>query len=128
VSFDASKYTLLVVDDTKFNLQLLGSILSERGYNVSVAKSGADALQRLRHLSPDLVLLDIRMPGMDGFECCRLIKASEQCRYTPVIFLSASDDSKDMNAAREAGGCGYLCKPIDPVELFAELELNLQGK
>ena len=90
------KPLILIVDDTPRNLQLLGGILSEAGYEISFAQSGASALSILQNISPDLVLLDVMMPEMDGYELCERILKVERNRAIPVLFLSAKLESEDV--------------------------------
>src|SRR6187402_3507950 len=95
--------SLLVVDDTLANLRLLGSMLGEEGYEVRPVSSGRQALQAVEHDPPDLVLLDVSMPDMDGYEVCRRMKAQEQSRHVPIIFLTAWTDRAYMVKAFEVG-------------------------
>ncbi|OLP16715.1 hypothetical protein BST81_19970 [Leptolyngbya sp. 'hensonii'] len=116
---------ILIVDDTPANLQLLSTTLSERGYGVRSALSGALALKSVGLKPPDLVLLDIRMPEMDGYEVCRRLKADERTRDLPVIFLSAIHETFDKVKAFAVGGVDYITKPIDIEELIARIENQL---
>src|SRR5687768_3399944 len=94
--------TVLVVDDTPANCEMLEAILAPRGYAVVVARSGEEALQRVKSQPPDLVLLDIVMPGIDGYEVCRRLRADELTRLLPVITVTASEDQEKAQAL-EAG-------------------------
>ncbi|MDX2100351.1 MAG: hybrid sensor histidine kinase/response regulator [Leptolyngbyaceae cyanobacterium bins.59] len=117
---------LLIVDDIPDNLRVLTAILSARGYRVRQAKSGSFALNIIRINPPDLVLLDVLMPGMDGYEVCRQLKANPQSCHIPVIFLSALDDSLDKVKSFQVGGCDYITKPFEVSEVLARIENHLQ--
>ncbi|WP_277057160.1 ATP-binding response regulator [Trichlorobacter lovleyi] len=119
------KGTILVVDDTPANLQLLESILQEKGYQVRAAISGQMALKAVRHQPPDIILLDINMPEMNGFEVCRALKADPQFFCIPVIFVSAAVDTADKLHAFEEGGVDYVTKPFQPLEVLARVETHL---
>ena len=108
---------LLIVDDNILNLQLTAGILKEEGYLISLAQDGNSALVQLETIVPDLFLLDIMMPGMDGLELCRTIKSNEKFRDIPVIFLTAKNQTEDLTAGFNAGGVDYITKPFDPREL-----------
>ncbi|WP_420473490.1 EAL domain-containing protein [Noviherbaspirillum sp. ST9] len=119
------KGKILVVDDTPGNLRLLISMLGAQGYIVHPAISGKDALRFLQTTLPDLVLLDIRMPGMDGYEVCRQIKADERTRNLPVIFISAADEVLDKVTAFSSGGIDYVVKPLQEEEVLARINTHL---
>jgi PAS domain S-box-containing protein len=116
---------ILAVDDIADNLRLLSSILTARGYKVSKAISGQMALKAAQRLLPDLILLDINMPDMDGYEVCRQLKASEETREVPVIFISALDEAWDKVKAFAAGGADYITKPFQAEEVIARVENQL---
>lgn len=120
-----TKGTILVVDDTPANLQLLESILQEKGYQVRAAISGQMALKAVRHQPPDIILLDINMPEMNGFEVCRALKADPQFSGIPVIFVSAAVETTDKLHAFEEGGVDYVTKPFQPLEVLARVETHL---
>jgi diguanylate cyclase (GGDEF)-like protein/PAS domain S-box-containing protein len=119
---------ILVVDDAPDNLRILSATLSAHGYEVRCAKNGSMALVGAQASPPDLILLDINMPDMDGYEVCQHIKADEKTREIPVIFLSAFDDVLDKVKAFKAGGVDYITKPFQTEEVLAriEIQLNLQ--
>jgi DNA-binding response OmpR family regulator len=121
----AAQADILVVDDTPANLNVLSTILAQQGYKVRPANNGQVALLVAQRASPDLILLDIQMPGLDGFEVCRRLKALEQTRDTPVIFISALDEVLDKVAAFEAGGVDYIAKPFQILEVLARVEYQL---
>lgn len=116
---------ILVVDDTPANLKLLTTLLSSSGYKVRPASSGTIALRSVEVKLPDLVLLDIRMPEIDGFEVCKKLKESERSRNVPVIFISAMDDVQDKVRAFEAGGIDYVTKPFEPEEVLARVNTHI---
>ncbi len=117
---------ILIVDDTPANLHVLTSMLSQAGYRPRPTPSGALALGAAQSERPDLVLLDIRMPDMDGYEVCRRLKADERLREVPVIFLSALADAADKLEAFRAGGVDYITKPFQVEEVKARVETHLR--
>jgi two-component system sensor histidine kinase/response regulator len=117
--------TILVVDDTPDNLRLLVGMLTERGYKVRPAPSGARALATVQKELPDLILLDIMMPEMDGYEVCRRLKADERARDVPVIFISALDEVFDKITAFSIGGIDYITKPFQLEEVLARVRTHL---
>ena len=116
---------IVVVDDTPANLQLLVSILATKGYRVRPVTGGAAALRTIRAHVPDLVLLDIDMPGMDGIETCRRIKAGEKTRAIPVIFISVLSGGAEKVNAFACGGVDYITKPFDVDEVLARVGTHL---
>jgi phosphoserine phosphatase RsbU/P len=116
---------ILVVDDTPANIQTLSAILKEKGYQLSVATNGKQALQVLEKLQPDLILLDVMMPEMDGFETCRQIKKSEALRNIPIIFLTAKTETADIVEGFEIGAVDYVAKPFNAHELLARINTHL---
>jgi len=118
--------SLLVVDDTPANLELLSQMLGERGYRVRPVLTGELALQSARAEPPDLVLLDLRMPGMDGVEVCRRLKQVDALRDVPVIFISALTDTEEKIKAFEAGGVDYITKPFQIQEIEARVHTHLR--
>ena len=113
--------TILIVDDTESNVDILVETLADE-YEVSVAMSGEDALEILEEERPDLILLDIMMPGMDGYEVCRKLKEMEQAKDIPVIFLSAMTEEKEKKKGLLMGAVDFITKPIDPVELKSKIK------
>ncbi len=118
--------TLLIVDDIPANLSMLIDAASAAGYRVLLAESGERALKLAARTRPDLVLLDVMMPGLDGYATCRRLKADPALRDVPVIFLSALDDATDKIAGLEAGGLDYVAKPLDPAEVLARIRVHLE--
>ena len=117
---------ILIVDDIPANIQLLSQVLIENGYKVRKLISGQRALKAVELQAPDLILLDIKMPGMDGYEVCRQLKASEATCDIPIIFISALDDVFDKVKGFEAGGADYIIKPFEPVEVLARVSAQLK--
>lgn len=116
---------ILIVDDTPDNLRLLSKTLSEQGYEVQCAINGKLALMAVIHEPPDLILLDIKMPEMDGYEVCERLKTQKETAEIPVIFLSALDDVFDKVKAFNVGGADYITKPFQVEEVFARIEHQL---
>lgn len=121
-----AKTNILIVDDIPANISLLVQILSDRGYKVRVATNGKLALQSVRSNPPDLILLDIKMPEMDGYEVCRQLKSSDLTSNIPIIFISALDAVLDKVAAFTVGGVDYIPKPFEPMEVLARVEHQLR--
>ncbi|HBL62419.1 MAG TPA: hybrid sensor histidine kinase/response regulator [Cyanobacteria bacterium UBA8803] len=122
---EATKGDILVVDDQPNNLRLLSNLLTEHGYQVRKVLSGHLALKAIQVNPPDLILLDILMPEIDGYEVCSLLKASEQTRDIPVIFLSALNETIDKVKAFQLGGVDYISKPFQLEEVVARVENQL---
>ena len=119
------KGSILIVDDSTANLMLLESILKEHGYNVRAAISGELALMTIKRQAPDIILLDVNMPGMNGYEVCRALKADTLLAEIPVIFVSAATDTADKLRAFEEGGVDYVTKPFQTQEVLARVETHL---
>lgn len=117
---------VLVVDDTPANLALLLDALTDAGHETLIAESGPSALSLLEHTTPDLVLLDLVMPGMDGVTTCRRLKTREDCRDVPVLFMTANDEPAQKLRAFEAGALDYITKPVYPPEVLARVAAHLQ--
>ncbi|PTY07848.1 DNA-binding response regulator [Opitutaceae bacterium EW11] len=118
--------TLLLVDDVPENLSLLIDTLRGAGYEIRVAESGERALKQLPHVNPDLVLLDVMLPGLSGFETCRAMKAEARWREVPVLFVTAVHEVSEKVRGFEAGGVDYLTKPFHPQEVLARVMAHLQ--
>lgn len=116
---------ILIVDDTPENLQVLSATLSERGYKVRGVIKGQMAIRAAKSAPPDLILLDIRMPEMDGYEVCERLKADPQTRDIPIIFISALDEVLDKVKAFQTGGVDYITKPFQVEEVLARVENQL---
>jgi len=123
---DRENFKILVVDDLLENLRLLATLLMEEGYEVRRAPDGAMALSNVPRFEPDLILLDIMMPEMNGYEVCQQLKANEQTRDIPIIFLSALDLTFDKVKAFEVGSADYINKPFNPAEVMARAQNQLR--
>lgn len=119
------KQDILVVDDTVNNLELLEIVLDDAGYDVRTATSGEMALKSVASQKPDLILLDIMMPGIDGYETCRLIKEDNELAEIPIIFLSAKSEVEDKVKGFEVGAVDYLLKPFETIEVLARIKTHL---
>ena len=120
-----SLVNILVVDDTPDNLRLLSTMLGEQGYKVRQALNAQIALTTVQRVAPDLILLDINMPGMNGYQLCERLKADEATREIPVIFISALNDVLDKVKAFKVGGVDYITKPFQGEEVLARIEHQL---
>ena len=120
------KPSILIVDDLPENLKLLSTLLSAQGYRVRPASSGEQALATIAKEKPDLILLDVMMPDLDGYTVCRRLKAEEETRDIPIIFLSALDGVQDKIAALKAGGVDYISKPFQMEEVLARVATHLE--
>jgi DNA-binding response OmpR family regulator/DNA-binding CsgD family transcriptional regulator len=118
---------VLIVDDVPDNLSMLHDALDEFGYTVLVATHGEQALQRAAQAVPDIVLLDAVMPGLDGFEVARRLKADPATAAIPVIFMTGLTDTEHVLAAFQSGGVDYVSKPIRPMEVLARIAAHVQG-
>ena len=117
---------IMVVDDTLANLELLTDMLKSQGYDVKPASKGSLAIQSAKNDPPDLILLDINMPEMNGFEVCKLLKADRQLHEIPVIFISALTDTREKLEAFSSGGVDYVTKPFHLEEIFARVATHLK--
>ena len=118
---------ILLVDDTPANLEVLCALLEGEGYNISMAPNGQGALKiaTRAEVVPDLILLDVMMPGMNGFEVCRRLKAEEKTRETPVIFITAEDQTESVVKGFQAGGVDYIAKPFREEEVLMRVQTHL---
>jgi len=117
--------TILIVDDMPANLEVVTNHLERQGYRAVVALSGDEGIERAEYVQPDLILLDVMMPGIDGFEICRRLKASDRTRAIPVIFMTALADTTDKLAGFAAGAVDYVTKPLNGSEVLARIESHL---
>ncbi len=120
--------TLLIVDDQEENLRIVGTVLTTIGYDIVAATSASQAFKRLVSRQPDLILLDVLMPEMDGLEMCRRIQEDPRWKEIPIIFLSAADDKNLIVQALEAGGVDYVTKPFNKAELVSRVRTQLSLK
>ncbi|MEG4010004.1 response regulator [Microcoleus sp. Pol11C1] len=119
------KGNILIVDDIQENLRFLTRILTNEGYKVRCVTNGSMALRTVRHYPPDAILLDIKMPDMDGYQVCEALKSDEKNSEIPIIFLSALDQVFDKVKAFKVGGVDYISKPFQPEEVLARLETQV---
>lgn len=123
-----SRNHILIVDDEPYNLKVVGSLLVELDYNVGLARNGKEALDRVKTLKPELILMDVIMPEMDGFEACRQLKSSESTRHIPIIMLSGLNSEEDIAKGLECGADDFLSKPVRPLEMKARIKSLLRSK
>jgi DNA-binding response OmpR family regulator len=119
---------ILIVDDVPENLQVLGTILEEENYEVALSANGQQTLDLIDDIQPDLILLDIMMPELDGFEVCRRLKKSAATEKIPIIFLTAKTDTDDIVKGFELGAADYVTKPFSAPELLARVHTHLELK
>lgn len=119
---------ILVVDDTPENIQLLGAILKTNGYQIIVAENGLQVFDAIDLVVPDLILLDVMMPKMDGFEVCRRLKADDKTKDIPIIFLTAKSEMADIVNGFKLGAVDYIVKPFQMTELLARVKTHLDLK
>jgi signal transduction histidine kinase len=125
---DLTGRRILAVDDDRINLRIIGGILRNEGYEIAEAASGEQALEVYAEFHPNLVLLDVMMPGIDGFTTCRTLKTSYGDRCAPVIFVTAKSEADDVVMGFEAGGVDYLTKPFRPKEVVARIRTHLSNQ
>jgi two-component system, NtrC family, sensor kinase len=118
--------SILIVDDTPNNIRLLFDVLDRAGFDISVVKSGEIALEKLSQIQPDLILLDVMMPGMDGFETCRRIKANPENEDIPIIFMTALSETENKISGLQIGAVDYITKPIQVEEVLARVNIHLR--
>jgi len=116
---------ILIVDDTIKNLQVLGTILEKEGYQINVAQNGRQALEITKKVHPDLILLDVMMPDLDGFEVCQQLKVDESVAHIPIIFLTARTDTEDLVKGFDMGAVDYVTKPFNATELLVRVRTHL---
>ena len=120
-----SEFLILIVDDTEANIKLLSHVLRDAGFSPIVAFNGTDALELIKARRPDLVLLDIMMPDMTGYEVCKIVNEDEELKSTPIIFLSALSETSDKVEGFEVGGVDYITKPYQKDEVLARIRTHL---
>jgi two-component system, cell cycle response regulator DivK len=121
------EYNILVVDDSTTNIVLLEAILADKGYKIDTALNVKDAIQRMEKQVPDLILLDLLMPKISGFEFLEQLRGEERSRNIPVIVISALSDDQNINRIMEMGAVEFIKKPIDIQHLIARVERTLPG-
>lgn len=117
--------TVMIVDDTPGNLAMLSDLLSEAGYRVLVATDGVSAIEQIGFLKPDIILLDVMMPGIDGFETCQRLKADPATGDIPLLFMTGLTELEHLLRGFEEGGLDYIVKPVRPPEVLARIEVHL---
>lgn len=117
---------ILIIDDTEFMIKLITDILEEKGYVVVSASNGLDGIRKVYEEKPDLVLLDIIMPGIDGFEVCKILREDESNNLTPIIMLTAQGNEDDKLTGLELGADDYITKPFNPRELISRVNNTLK--
>ena len=123
---DKKKYNVLIIDDTPKNIQVVGNFLQNEGYVLSFATTGETALSILSKEIPDIILLDVIMPEINGFELCEKIKSIEEYKNIPILFLTIKTDSESIIKGFESGGVDYITKPFNPYELIARIKTHLK--
>ena len=116
---------ILIVDDTPMNLEVLVQELTDQDFEVFVAIDGESAIEQLQYARPDIILLDVMMPGIDGFETCSRLKQNPETQDIPVIFMTALTNTEDKVKGFEAGAVDYVTKPIEPEEVHARVKTHL---
>ena len=120
--------TVLVVDDNPKNVQIIALLLREQKYKIIIAVNGLSAIDLVERARPDLILMDVMMPGMDGFEACMIIKTKTENENIPVIFLTALSEKINIVKGFEAGGVDYITKPFNKEELISRIKTHLELK
>lgn len=126
--YEKNKQLILIVDDNATNLAVLSETLKMGGYSIAVEMDGESALEQVKYHTPDLILLDITMPGIDGFETCKRLKESSESKDIPIIFITASDSTSNMVKSFSLGAVDYITKPFRAEELFMRVKTHLQIK
>ncbi|HEY5561459.1 MAG TPA: diguanylate cyclase [Clostridiaceae bacterium] len=121
-------FTILIVDDNPHNLQVLAEVVQKDEHEVIIAMNGKEALEAISMEKPDLILLDVMMPGLDGYEVCKRIKEKEDFEEVPIIFLTAKTETEDIVKGFESGAIDYIKKPFNPIELGARIKTHLDLK
>lgn len=122
------KPLVLVVDDMPRNLQILSTILDNEGYDITFANNGKQAIDVANSALPDLILLDVMMPEMDGFEACKILKSQEKTKDIPIIFITGRSQSEDIVKGFKAGAVDYVTKPFNTIEMISRIQNHLDLK
>lgn len=125
---DSEKPFVLVIDDNQQNIQVISAILDQAGYELAISLNAESALKYLENEKPDLILLDVMMPGMDGYELCTILKKDDILKEIPVIFLTAKHSTEDIVKGFDAGGVDYVTKPFRTPELLARIKTHIELK
>ena len=125
---DSAKHTILIIDDRPDDLKLMANCLEEADFKIMTAQNGESGLDIARRVQPDLILLDVLMPGIDGFETCRRLKAEASVQEIPVIFMTSLTETEHKITGFEVGGVDYITKPIQIAEVLARVKAHLAGR
>lgn len=125
---DSTKKRILIVDDDPVNMELLENLLTNNGYKVDTSSDGSMAFEFIKNECPDLILLDVMMPGMDGYEICEKLKSNTETKHIPVIFLTVKTDVEDVLKGFKVGGVDYVSKPFNSEELIARVNTHIEIK
>ena len=128
ITYNNKAYKILIVDDVPHNIQVLANILKEAGYQLGFAKNGKTALTHMESAKFDLILLDIMMPGIDGYEVCAQLKKDRRTKNIPVIFITALHGTENKTKGFELGAVDYITKPFDAHEVLARVKTHLTIK
>lgn len=126
LNFDLKNHNILIVDDNPTNLSLIVDYLEDSGLNILVSQDGESSLKRAKYAKPGIILLDVLMPGIDGYETCRRLKNEPETQDIPIIFMTALSSTEDKVKGFEVGAVDYVTKPIQPAEVLARIKLHLQ--
>ena len=124
--FDLRDHNILIVDDNPTNLSVIVDYLEDSGLTILVSQDGESSLKRAKYAKPGIILLDVLMPGIDGYETCRCLKNEPKTKDSPVIFMTALSSTEDKIKGFQVGAADYVTKPIQPEEVLARIQLHLQ--
>jgi len=127
-SASVEKLTIFIVDDTLANIDVLSQILEEENFEIAFAESGEEALENIPKTMPDIILMDVMMPGIDGFETCKRLKENNDVKDIPLIFVTAKHEAQDILDALQAGAVDYIAKPVQREEVLIKINTHLQNK
>ena len=128
MEYDQKKPLILIVDDNSVSIRMLVHVLKKKDYELAISRNGSQALDMLEDIRPDLILLDIMMPDLDGFKVCRTLKDNPRTKEIPIIFLTAKEETEDLVQAFELGAVDYVTKPFNGLELLARVQTHLDLK
>ncbi|MEQ8190665.1 MAG: hybrid sensor histidine kinase/response regulator [Candidatus Eremiobacterota bacterium] len=128
MEYKRQKPLILIVDDNSVSIRMLVHVLKKKDYDIAISRNGCQAINMLEDIHPDLILLDIMMPDLDGFKVCRTLKDNPRTREIPVIFLTAKEETEDLVQAFELGAVDYVTKPFNGLELLARVQTHLDLK
>ncbi|MEQ8168108.1 MAG: hybrid sensor histidine kinase/response regulator [Candidatus Eremiobacterota bacterium] len=128
MNYEQKKPLILIVDDNSVSIRMLVHVLKKKEYDLAISRNGSQALNMLEDIHPDLILLDIMMPDLDGFKVCRTLKDNSRTKEIPIIFLTAKEETEDLVQAFEIGAVDYVTKPFNGLELLARVQTHLDLK